>query len=82
MPFDWWPYSVQSLLPKDNLFKNIFDFTTAGDWDCVAAVERLPVLHYSVDFIFLSFGIFEIRGSLMRPKWPKLASLAQKTCTL
>ena len=27
------------------------------DWDCVAAVERLPALHYSVDFIFLSFGI-------------------------
>ena len=40
-----------------NFFKNIFDFTTAGDWDCVAAVERLPALHYSVDFIFLSFGI-------------------------
>ena len=38
-------------------FKNIFDFTTAGDWDSVAAVERLPALHYSVDFIFLSFGI-------------------------
>ena len=38
-------------------FKNIFDFTTAGDWDCVAAVESLPALHYSVDFIFLSFGI-------------------------
>ena len=37
--------------------KNIFDFTTAGDWDCVAAVERLPALHYNVDFIFLSFGI-------------------------
>ena len=36
---------------------DIFDFTTAGDWDCVAAVERLPALHYSVDFIFLSFGI-------------------------
>ena len=33
------------------------DFTTAGDWDCVAAVERLPALHYSVDLIFLSFGI-------------------------
>ena len=31
--------------------------TTAGDWDCVAAVKRLPVLHNSVDFIFLSFGI-------------------------
>ena len=41
-----------------NLFvKNIFDFTTAGDWDCVAAVERLPALPYSVDFIFLSFRI-------------------------
>ena len=33
------------------------DFTTAGDLDCVAAVERLPALHYSVDFIFLPFGI-------------------------
>ena len=32
-------------------------FTTAGDLDCVAAVERLPALHYSVDFISLSFGI-------------------------
>ena len=38
-------------------FFYIFDFTTAGDWDCVAAIERLPALHYSVDFIFLSFGI-------------------------
>ena len=38
-------------------FKNIFDSATAGDWDCVAAVERLHALHYSVDFIFLSFGI-------------------------
>ena len=33
------------------------DFTTAGYWDFVAVVERLHVLHYSVDFIFLSFGI-------------------------
>ena len=48
---------VHSLLPKDNLFKNTFDFTTAGDWDYVVVVERLPALHYSVDFIFLSFGI-------------------------
>ena len=38
-------------------FKNIFHFTTAGDCDCVAAVERLPAFHYCVDFIFLSFGI-------------------------
>ena len=35
----------------------MFDLTTAGDWDCVAVVERLPTLHYSVDFIFLCFGI-------------------------
>ena len=31
----------------------------------------------------VSFLNFEtIRGSLMRPKWPKLASLTQKICTL
>ena len=35
----------------------MFEFTTAGDWDCVAAEERLPALHYSVDLIFLSFII-------------------------
>ena len=70
-------------------FKNIFDFTTAGDWDCVAAVERLPALHYSVDFISCPLGSlvslwnFEIiRGSLVGPKWQKLASLAQEVCTL
>ena len=50
---------VHSLLPRDNLFKNIFDFITAGDWDCVGAVERLPALQYSVDLIFLSFGIMD-----------------------
>ena len=42
---------------KEYPFKNIFDFTTAGDWDCVAAVEHFPALHYSVDFIFMLFGI-------------------------
>ena len=72
---------MHSLLPKVNLFKNIFEFTTAGDWDCVAMVERLPALHYSVDFIFLSFwiigSIVEL-WSLMKPKWQKLASLANE----
>ena len=48
---------VHSLLPNENLFKNTFDFTTAGDLDYVAVVERLHALHYSVDFIFLSFLI-------------------------
>ena len=73
------------------VFKNIFDFTTAGDWDCAAAVERLPAFHYSVYFIFLSFALvswvslwnFEtIRGSLMKPKWQNLASPVQEICTL
>ena len=44
-------------LPNDNLLKNIFCFTTDGEWDCVAAIERLLALHYSVDFIFVSFWI-------------------------
>ena len=50
---------MHSLLLRDNLFKNIFDLTTVGNWDCVAAVERLPALNYSVDLIFLSFGIMD-----------------------
>ena len=49
--------TLESFKLKLNQTSNIFDFTTAGDWDCVAVVERLPTLHYSVDFIFLSFGI-------------------------
>ena len=44
---------------KDNLYKNIFNFSTAGDRDCVAAIERLSALYYSVDFIFVSFGIMD-----------------------
>ena len=67
----------------------LFDFTTAGDWDCMAAVERLPALHYSVDSFSCPLGSwvlllnFEtIRGSLMKPKWQKLASLAKEICTL
>ena len=46
--------------PAISISKNIptlFDFTSACDWDCEAAVERLPALRYSVDFMFLSFGI-------------------------
>ena len=80
---------VHSLLPKDNLFKNTFDYTTAGDWDYVAVVGRLPALHYSVDFFSCPLGSWvllwnlkTIRGSLMRPKWPKLASPAKIICTL
>ena len=35
----------------------MFDFTTAGDWDCVAVVERLPALNYSVDLFYCFFRI-------------------------
>ena len=55
----WFQFVDAFFASKGCPFKNIFDITTAGDWDCVAAVERLPVLHYSVDFIFLSFGIMD-----------------------
>ena len=53
----WFQFLGAVFASKGYPFKNIFDFTTTGDWDCVAVVERLPALHYSVDFIFLSFGI-------------------------
>ena len=49
---------------KSDLF-DIFDFTTAGDWDCVAAVERLPAIHYNVDFIFLSFWVIGFIAELL-----------------
>ena len=53
----WVQFFGEAFASKGYPFKNIFDFTTAGDWDSVAAVERLPALHYSVYFIFMSFGI-------------------------
>ena len=49
----WFQFFGTVFAYKGYRFKNIFDFTTAGDWDCVAAVERLPALHFSVDFYFL-----------------------------
>ena len=49
---------MQSLLPNDTILRTyLTSLCTASDWDCVAAVELLNALHYSVDFIFLSFGI-------------------------
>ena len=47
-------------------FKNIFDFTTACGWDCVAAVECIPALQCTVDFIFLSFGIMGFIVELLK----------------
>ena len=49
--------SHHKLIRNFNLFQP-YKFSKFSDrLDCVAAVERLPALHYSVDFIFLSFGI-------------------------
>ena len=53
----WFQFFCAVFVSKEYPFKNIVDFTTAGDWDCVAAIELLPALYYSVDFIFLSFWI-------------------------
>ena len=85
----WFQFFSAVFAPNGYPFQNIFDFTTADDWDCVVAVECLPALHYSVDFFSCPLGslgslwIFEtIRGSLMTPKWQKLASLSQEICTL
>ena len=53
----WFQFFDAFFASKGYPFKNIFDIISHGDWDCVAAVERLPAIHYSIDFIFLSFGI-------------------------
>ena len=53
----WFQFFGAVFASKGYPFKYIINFTTAGDWDCVAAVERHLALRCSVDFIFLSFGI-------------------------
>ena len=50
---------VHPMLPKYNPSKNIFDFTTTADMHCVAAIEHLTAIHYSVNFISLPFGIMD-----------------------
>ena len=72
----WFHFFGAVFAPKGYPFKNISDFTTAGDWDCVAAVERLPAHHYSVDFFSCPLGSWvslwnfkTLRGSLKKPKW-------------
>ena len=85
----WFQFFGAVFASKGYPFKNIFDFTMAGDRDCSPAVERIPALHYSVDLFSCPLGSwvllwnFEtIRGSLMKPNWQKLASLASEICTL
>ena len=64
----WFQFFDGFFASKGYPFKNIFDFTTAGDWDSAAAVECLPALHYSVDFIFLSSGIMDFSVELRNYK--------------
>ena len=68
-------FIVAFIASKYNLFENIFDFTTAGDRNCVAAADSFP---YSLYFLVL----WNHGGPLMRPKWLMVASLVQKICTL
>ena len=60
----WFQFFGAVFASKGYPFKNILNFTTADDWDCVAAVERLPAPHYSVNFIFLSVGIMRFMVEL------------------
>ena len=50
-------YRIDLLLCIFETYVVNFERILSIDLDCVAAVERLPALHYSVDFVFLSFGI-------------------------
>ena len=43
---------------------NIFDFTTSGDWDCMAAVDRLPALRYSVYLFSCPLGSWVECGTM------------------
>ena len=40
----WFQFFDAFFASKGYPFKDIFDFTTAGERDCVSAVERLPAL--------------------------------------
>ena len=53
------PHTIGNRCAKYELHqsKKMKELLYTGYWDCVAAVERLHALHYSVDIIFLSFGI-------------------------
>ena len=78
-------FGLRSVL-KDNILKNIYDFTTAGDKDCVVAVVRLSIvliLFSSPLESLIPLWIFEPIGrSLMRSNWLKLTSLVQTIRTL
>ena len=51
------PQMVKIQLFQSMVMLHIKGIANAGDWDYVAVLERLPALHYSVDFIFLSLRI-------------------------
>ena len=50
---------------------------------CLCYLSQVSSQLKSIFFLQITSGNFEtIRGSLMNPKWQKLASLAQEICTL
>ena len=51
------PQMVKIQLFQSMVMLHIKGIANAGDWDYVAVLERLPALHYSVNFIFLSLRI-------------------------
>ena len=50
----WFQFFSAVFAYKGYPFKNIFEFTTASDWDCVAAVEHLPALLRTYLFISIN----------------------------
>ena len=48
-----------NIMPSRQPFRFLFYFTAAGVKCRVAAVQRLPVLHHSADYILITFGIIE-----------------------
>ena len=85
---------IAELCNLSTAFKSyvLFDLNDQeNNYSLVASTEPSPIKNHLCKLCHIlilleslvSFGNFEIiRGSLMRPNWPKLASLPQKTCTL
>ena len=83
-------------ISNDIVSAKIYDNRADFDFEIVSTcysqfyMVRFLALHPMESISLNSFVLLEhlvilltsIRGSLMRPKWLKLASLAQKICTL
>ena len=65
-----------------------FEFVNNSQFKMMMSLVLHPMESISVnsfdllEHLAMTLLLISIRRSLMRPKWPKLASLAQKICTL